>query len=79
MWVWIPVLSCIIAIYMISYILVRTSGDGRPALVRLRHPTKGGLQPEYGGDGQGRDRSVAAEHPPENNSGSSGMNVGPRA
>lgn len=54
MWIWPPIIVAVIAIYMVAYILLRTSGDGRPALQRLAHPTKGGLQEEYGGDGTGR-------------------------
>ncbi len=38
-------------VYVVTYILLRTSGDGRPALERLRHPGRGHLQEEYGGDG----------------------------
>jgi hypothetical protein len=54
MWIWPPILVFVVALYAGSYTLVRTSGDGRPAMQRLMHPTKGGLQEEYGGDGTGR-------------------------
>jgi hypothetical protein len=53
MWMYVPILILMIAIYMVSYILLRTAGDGRPALRRLVHPSRGGLQEEYGGDGHG--------------------------
>jgi hypothetical protein len=53
MWIWPPILVGVIALYMGTYVLLRTSGDGRPALQRLLHPGKGGLQEEYGGDGTG--------------------------
>lgn len=46
------VLGIVLAIvYVVTYILLRTSGDGRRALERLRHPSRGGLQEEYGGRG----------------------------
>lgn len=54
MWIWIPILVALLAGYMVSYILLRTSGDGRSAIARLLHPGDGGLQEEYGGDGHGR-------------------------
>jgi hypothetical protein len=53
MWIWPPILIGVIALYMGTYVLLRTSGDGRPAIQRLLHPGKGGLQEEYGGDGTG--------------------------
>jgi hypothetical protein len=53
MWAWIAILVVLLFIYGGSYTLVRTSGDGRSALRRILHPGHGGLQPEYGGDGQG--------------------------
>jgi hypothetical protein len=53
MWVFPPIVIVIGIIYMTSYILLRTAGDGRPALERLVHPGRGGLQEEYGGDGHG--------------------------
>lgn len=40
--------------YIVAYVLLRTSGDGRPAIARLVHPSQGGLQEEYGGRGNGR-------------------------
>ena len=61
MWFWIPILIGLSVIYGVSYTLVRTSGDGRSACQRLVHPSKGGLQEEYGGVGQGR---VAGDEPP---------------
>ena len=54
MWIWPPILVGVIALYIVSYTLLRTSGDGRPAIQRLMHPSNGGLQEEYGGDGTGR-------------------------
>jgi hypothetical protein len=53
MWIYVPILVLMIAVYMVSYILLRTAGDGRPAWQRLVHPSRGGLQEEYGGDGHG--------------------------
>jgi hypothetical protein len=53
MWIYVPILVLMVAVYMVSYILLRTAGDGRPALERLAHPSRGGLQEEYGGDGHG--------------------------
>jgi hypothetical protein len=42
-----------LVLFLAAFTLVRTSGDGRPALKRLHHPDKGGVQEEYGGDGDG--------------------------
>jgi hypothetical protein len=53
MWIWPPILVVSVLIYVVSYTLFRTGGDGRPPLQRLLHPSKGGLQEEYGGDGHG--------------------------
>jgi hypothetical protein len=53
MWIYVPILVLMVAVYMVSYILLRTAGDGRPAWQRLVHPSRGGLQEEYGGDGHG--------------------------
>jgi hypothetical protein len=60
MWIWPPILVVVIALYIGSYTLLRTSGDGRRGLERLVHPSKGGLQEEYGGDGTGRRIEVDA-------------------
>lgn len=40
-------------VVFLAFVLVRTSGDGRSAMKRLRHPSQGGIQEEYGGDGEG--------------------------
>jgi hypothetical protein len=53
MWIWPPILIVLVAVYIISYTLFRTGGDGRPGLQRLLHPSKGGVQEEHGGDGHG--------------------------
>jgi hypothetical protein len=53
MWIWPPILGALVLIYITSYTLFRTGGDGRPALQRLKHPNKGGVQEEHGGDGHG--------------------------
>jgi hypothetical protein len=53
MWIWPPILVGLILIYITSYTLFRTGGDGRPGLERLMHPCKGGVQEEHGGDGHG--------------------------
>ncbi|GEM_PF-6336811 len=53
MWIiWAPLGILLMIVYIVSYILLRTSGDGRPALQRLLHPSGGALQEEYGGTGQ---------------------------
>lgn len=55
MWLlWMPV-GLVLAIgYIVTYVLLRTSGDGRSAVQRLIHPRGDGLQEEYGGLGNGR-------------------------
>ncbi len=53
MWIWPPILAGSVLIYITSYTLFRTGGDGRPPLQRLMHPSKGGVQEEHGGDGHG--------------------------
>ncbi|MDA8295579.1 MAG: hypothetical protein M0004_03140 [Actinomycetota bacterium] len=39
---WVGLMVAAMVIYMVAYTLLRTSGDGRPWYVRLRHPTAGG-------------------------------------
>jgi len=58
--IWItPVLVIAITIYVVSYTLLRTSGDGRSAWKRLLHPKGGALQEEYGGTGNTTDDTKA--------------------
>ena len=61
MWIWIAVLAGLIVLYIVSYTLLRTSGDGRGGLRRLMHPNQGGLQEEYGGDGHGQEVDVSED------------------
>ncbi|MDA8274212.1 MAG: hypothetical protein M0029_02395 [Actinomycetota bacterium] len=53
MWlVWAPLAVVLCAAYLVVYVLLRTSGDGRGALRRLLHPSRRALlQEEYGGTG----------------------------
>ncbi len=53
MWlVWAPLGVVLCVAYVLVYVLLRTSGDGRTALRRLLHPTRAAaLQEEYGGTG----------------------------
>jgi hypothetical protein len=53
MLLWFSLLVGLTIIYAVSYILLRTSGDGRPPLERLRHPGRGGSQEEYGDEEDG--------------------------
>lgn len=39
---WVALMVAAMVIYMVAYTLLRTSGDGRPWYVRLRHPIAGG-------------------------------------
>lgn len=39
---WVGLMVAAMVIYMVAYTLLRTSGDGRPWYVRLRHPIAGG-------------------------------------
>lgn len=48
-WFWIGLFFLCMIIYIVGYVLLRTSGDGRPWFERLVHPASGGLQEEYGG------------------------------
>lgn len=52
--IWAPIGSVLVIGYIVTYVLLRTSGDGRSAIARLLHPGRGGLQEEYGGLGNGR-------------------------
>ena len=53
MWlIWAPVGMGLAIAYVVVYTLLRTSGDGRGAWARLRHPSRGQLQEEYGGTGR---------------------------
>lgn len=52
---WVGLMAAAMVIYMVAYTLLRTSGDGRPWYVRLRHPTAGGE----------REAAPAPEAPPE--------------
>lgn len=60
LWLWMLLCVVCIALYIVGYILLRTSGDGRPWRERLRHPSKGGLQEEYGGTGHDRESNRPA-------------------
>lgn len=43
MWVlWAPLGIVLAVVYMVTYVLLRTSGDGRPWYTRLRHPNGDG-------------------------------------
>jgi len=69
MWViWAPLGILLMIVYIVSYILLRTSGDGRPALQRLRHPSGGDLQEEYGGTGGRTSSRPAGPTPGEHGS-----------
>jgi hypothetical protein len=49
---WAPLATALCAAYLVVYVLLRTSGDGRSALARLLHPSRSAsLQEEYGGTG----------------------------
>ncbi len=37
-WIWAPVGLALGVAYSVVYVLLRTSGDGRPWYARLRHP-----------------------------------------
>ena len=50
-WIWAPVGLALGVAYSIVYVLLRTSGDGRPWHARLRHP--GGRSGERRGDPPG--------------------------
>jgi hypothetical protein len=41
LWLWGPIALGLGAVYVVSYILLRTAGDGRAWSVRLRHPNGG--------------------------------------
>jgi hypothetical protein len=41
LWLWGSIALGFGAVYVVSYILLRTSGDGRSWTVRLRHPNGG--------------------------------------
>jgi hypothetical protein len=38
-WLWAPLAVVLALVYLVSYVLLRTSGDGRPWHARLRHPS----------------------------------------
>ncbi len=63
MWlIWAPVGVALAVAYVVIYTLLRTSGDGRDAWTRLRHPRGGGLQEEYGGTGRSAESEDGNPH-----------------
>ncbi len=63
---WVGLMVAAMAIYMVAYTLLRTSGDGRPWHVRLRHPMAGGradAQPQPDAGTKAAEDRVAARAP----------------
>ncbi len=59
---WVGLMVAAMAIYMVAYTLLRTSGDGRPWHVRLRHPMAD-AQPQPDAGTKGAEGRVAARAP----------------